>query len=145
MKRTRIPVMVVMVALALCSLAAYLAYRNGSGETVSPSPNNALSERRIPDVSSPSRIPDGMRAVAIRVDDLGDVVPDSYVDVTTTRTSHSTLLLANVKVLAVGQSRAFGDREGAIVTLAVTVEEARRLATVREGTRLAVTRAGKGV
>ena len=55
-----------------------------------------------------------MRAVAIRVDDIGDVVPDSYVDVTTTRTSHATLLLANVKVLAVVQSdkRSLGDLYG---------------------------------
>ena len=145
MKRTRMQVMFVFVALALCFLVAYLAYRNGSGDTVSPSPKDMQSERRIPDFSLGSRIPDGMRAVAIRVDDIGDVVPDSYVDVTTTRTSHSTLLLANVKVLAVGQRRALGNRDGAVVTLAVTVEEARRLTTLREGTRLAVARAGKSV
>ncbi len=145
MKRTRILVMFALVALALCVLVAYLAYRNGSGETVWPSPNDVQSERRIPDVSPPPRIPDGMRAVAIRVDDIGDVVPDSYVDVITTRTSQSTLLLANVKVLAVGQRQAYGKREGAVVTLVLTVEEAQRLTAVREGTRLALARAGKSV
>lgn len=145
MKRTRIQVMFVFVALALCFLVAYLAYRNGSGDPVSPSPKDVQSEGGIPDFSLGSRIPDGMRAVFIRVDDIGDVVPDSYVDVTTTRKSHSTLLLANVKVLAVGQRRALGNRDGAVVTLAVTVEEARRLTTLREGTRLAVARAGKSV
>src|SRR5262249_42859515 len=145
MKRTRILVMSALVALAMCGLLAYLAYRNSSGETVSPSPNDVQSERRIPNVSPPSRIPEGMRAVAIRVDDIGDVVPDSYVDVITTRTSHATLLLANVKVLAVTQRQAYGNREGAVVTLVLTVEEAQRLTAVREGTQLTVARAGKSV
>jgi len=90
-----------------------------------------------------------MRAVAIRVDAddlIGDVVPDSYVDVIRTRASHSTILLESVKVLAVSKKQTYRNSIGAVVTLVVTVKEAQRLTAVREGTRFALARlAGRPV
>jgi Flp pilus assembly protein CpaB len=124
--------MFVSVALALCLVVAYLAYRNGSGETVSPSPNDVQSERRIPDVSPPSRIPDGMRAVAIRVDEvIGLVEPSNHVDVIKTSGQRSSMVLENVRVLN-------GKHDPEIVVLLVTPEDARKLASVGKGVRLSL-------
>jgi len=112
--------MFALVALALCLLVAYLAYRNRSAKLVSPSPNDVQSEQRIPDVSPPSRIPDGMEAVAIRVDEvIGLVEPSKYVDVIKTSGQRSSILLENVQILN-------GKHDPEIVVLLVTPEDARK-------------------
>src|SRR5262249_19032008 len=129
MKRTRILVMFVLVALALCLLVAYLAYRNRSVETISPSPNDVQSDSRIPNVSPPSEIPDAMRAVAIRVDEvIGVAEPGNYVDVIKTSGQRSSMLLENVQVLN-------GRHDPEIMVLLVTPEDARKLVRVGKGVR----------
>src|SRR5262245_14695896 len=130
MKRTLILAIFGLVALVLCSLVAYLAYRNRSGELVSPSPSDVLSEGRIPDITSPSRIPDGMRAVAIRFDEvIGLAEPGNYVDVIKTSGQRSFMLLENVQVLN-------GRHDPEIAVLLVTPEDAGKLARVGNGVRL---------
>lgn len=75
-------------------------------------------------------IPNGMRAVAIRVDEvMGFMAPGNYVDVIETVGRRGSVLLENVQVL---------NRHSEIVTLLVTPEDARKLANVREGVRLAL-------
>jgi Flp pilus assembly protein CpaB len=77
------------------------------------------------------RIPEGMRAVAIRVDDvIGLVNPGKYVDVIKTSRGRSSTLLENVQVLNKHHSE--------IVTLLVTPEDARKLASMGKGVRLAL-------
>jgi Flp pilus assembly protein CpaB len=76
------------------------------------------------------RIPDGMRAVAIRVDEvIGFVAPGNYVDVIKTEGRKSFMLLENVRVLN-------GKHDPETVFLLVTPEDARKLARVGKGIRL---------
>jgi len=125
MKRTLILATFGLGAFALGLLVAYFAFGNRSGK--SPSPNDVQSEQTIPDVSPPSRIPDGMRAVAIRVDEvIGIAEPGYYVDVIKTSGQRSSTLLENVQVLNSKQ-----DPE--IVVLLVTPEAAQKLARVGVG------------
>jgi pilus assembly protein CpaB len=92
----------------------------------------------------PAMIPDGMRAMSVKVDDVtgvsGFITPNSRVDVLVAgaagegesgQSQHSKLVLQNIKVLAIGKSieQRQGDKavEVPTVTLLVTPEQAERL------------------
>jgi len=95
----------------------------------------------------PSMIPQGMRAVSVRVNDVvsvaGFVQPGTHVDVLATGSQGSggerqaITVLENVLVLAVGKSldrNATADAQTApVITLAVSPDDAQKLALVSEG------------
>jgi pilus assembly protein CpaB len=93
----------------------------------------------------PSMIPQGMRAVSVRVNDVvsvaGFVQPGSHVDVLATGNQgnerQALTVLENVLVLAVGKNLERGPSEAALVapviTLAVSPDDAQKLALVSEG------------
>ena len=121
MMRSRI-VILALFAFQLSVLAFY-GCSKGPSHAVLMQPDEPRFEQRIPD---------GMRAVAIRVDEvIGFVAPGEYVDVIKTAGRKSSILLENVRVLN-------GKHHSEIVTLLVTPEEARKLAGVRDGVRLAL-------
>ena len=121
MMRTRI-VILALFAFQL-SVLAYYGCSKVPSQAVLMRPDEPGFERRIPD---------GMRAVSIRVDEvIGFVAPGNYVDVIKTAGRRSSMLLENVRVLN-------GKHHSEIVTLLVTPEDARKLARVGEGVRLAL-------
>jgi pilus assembly protein CpaB len=98
----------------------------------------------------PSMIPQGMRAVSVRVNDVvsvaGFVQPGSHVDVLATGNQgggnerQTTTVLENVLVLAVGKSldrNAAADAQTApVITLAVSPDDAQKLALVSQEGRI---------
>src|ERR1700686_3590321 len=97
----------------------------------------------------PSMIPQGMRAVSVRVNDVvsvaGFVQPGSHVDVLATgqgggNDRQTTTVLENVLVLAVGKSldrNASADAQTApVITLAVSPDDAQKLALVSSEGRI---------
>ena len=96
----------------------------------------------------PSMIPQGMRAVSVRVNDVvsvaGFVQPGTHVDVLATGSEGSerqtTTVLENVLVLAVGKSldrNATADAQTApVITLAVSPDDAQKLALVSQEGRI---------
>jgi pilus assembly protein CpaB len=96
----------------------------------------------------PSMIPQGMRAVSVRVNDVvsvaGFVQPGTHVDVLATGSEGSerqtTTVLENVLVLAVGKSldrSATADAQTApVITLAVSPDDAQKLALVSQEGRI---------
>jgi len=98
----------------------------------------------------PSMIPQGMRAVSVRVNDVvsvaGFVQPGTHVDVLATGNEGSgngrqtTTVLENVLVLAVGKSldrNASADAQTApVITLAVSPDDAQKLALVSQEGRI---------
>jgi pilus assembly protein CpaB len=98
----------------------------------------------------PSMIPQGMRAVSVRVNDVvsvaGFVQPGTHVDVLATGTQQggnerqTTTVLENVLVLAVGKSldrNASADAQTApVITLAVSPDDAQRLALASQEGRI---------
>ena len=121
MMRTRI---VILASFAFpLSVLAYYGCSKGPSHAVLMQPDEPRIERRIPD---------RMRAVAIRVDEvIGFVAPGEYVDVIKTAGRKSSVLLENVQVLS-------GKHHSEIVTLLVTPEDARKLAGVGEAVHLAL-------
>lgn len=96
----------------------------------------------------PSMIPQGMRAVSVRVNDVvsvaGFVQPGTHVDVLATGSGgnerQTTTVLENVLVLAVGKSldrNASADAQTApVITLAVSPDDAQKLALVSQEGRI---------
>jgi pilus assembly protein CpaB len=96
----------------------------------------------------PSMIPQGMRAVSVRVNDVvsvaGFVQPGTHVDVLATGTGgnerQTTTVLENVLVLAVGKSldrNPLADAQIApVITLAVSPDDAQKLALVSQEGRI---------
>jgi pilus assembly protein CpaB len=97
----------------------------------------------------PSMIPQGMRAVSVRVNDVvsvaGFVQPGTHVDVLATgnqggNDSQTTTVLENVLVLAVGKSlerNTSADPQTApVITLAVSPDDAQKLALVSQEGRI---------
>jgi len=96
----------------------------------------------------PSMIPQGMRAVSVRVNDVvsvaGFVQPGTHVDVLATGNEgnerQTTTVLENVLVLAVGKSldrSASADAQTApVITLAVSPDDAQKLALVSQEGRI---------
>jgi len=94
----------------------------------------------------PSMIPQGMRAVSVRVNDVvsvaGFVQPGTHVDVLATggNDRQTTTVLENVLVLAVGKSldrNASADAQTApVITLAVSPDDAQKLALVSQEGRI---------
>lgn len=98
----------------------------------------------------PSMIPQGMRAVSVRVNDVvsvaGFVQPGTHVDVLATGNQgggndrQTTTVLENVLVLAVGKSldrNAAADAQSApVITLAVSPDDAQKLALVSQEGRI---------
>ncbi len=116
------------------------------GEFILPSKLAALNAG----AGLPSMIPQGMRAVSVRVNDVvsvaGFVQPGSRVDVLATGNESSgnerqtTTVLENVLVLAVGKSldrNASADAQTApVITLAVSPDDAQKLALVSQEGRI---------
>jgi len=118
----------------------------GRGVLVPMSPNEPVLESKLASKEAgaglSSAIPEGMRAVSVRVNDVinvaGFVVPGSHVDIMiigtpspTTQTT-SKIFLENVQVLAAGQNLerdANGKPQASqVVTVLVTPEDAQKLA-----------------
>src|SRR5277367_6253040 len=111
-----------------------------TGEFILPSKLAALNAG----AGLPSMIPQGMRAVSVRVNDVvsvaGFVQPGTHVDVLATgnqsggNDSQTTTVLENVLVLAVGKSlerNTSADPQTApVITLAVSPDDAQKLALV---------------
>jgi pilus assembly protein CpaB len=116
------------------------------GEFVLPSKLAALNAG----AGLPSMIPQGMRAVSVRVNDVvsvaGFVQPGTHVDVLATGSEgtgnerQTTTVLENVLVLAVGKSldrNASADAQTApVITLAVSPDDAQKLALVSQEGRI---------
>ena len=116
------------------------------GEFILPSKLAALNAA----AGLPSMIPQGMRAVSVRVNDVvsvaGFVQPGTHVDVLATGNQGSgnerqtTTVLENVLVLAVGKSldrNASADAQTApVITLAVSPDDAQKLALVSQEGRI---------
>jgi Flp pilus assembly protein CpaB len=120
MKRIRI---VILALSALVSVLACYGCSKGPSQAGLMRPDEPRLEPTIPY---------GMRAIAIRVDGvIGFVAPGNYVDVIKTADQRSSMLLENVRVLN-------GRHNPRIVTLLVTPEEARKVAGVGKGVRLAL-------
>ena len=118
----------------------------GRGVIVPMSPNEPILESKLASKEAgaglSSAIPEGMRAVSVRVNDVinvaGFVVPGSHVDImiigTPSPSSQTTskIFLENVQVLAAGQNLerdANGKPQASqVVTLLVTPEDAQKLA-----------------
>ena len=97
----------------------------------------------------PSMIPQGMRAVSVRVNDVvsvaGFVQPGTHVDVLATGNQggserQTVTVLENVKVIAVGGSLleriAGGETSAAVITLLVSPDDAQKLALVSQEGRI---------
>ncbi len=117
----------------------------GKGEFILPSKLAALNAGS----GLPSMIPQGMRAVSVRVNDVvsvaGFVQPGSHVDVLATgqgggNDRQTTTVLENVLVLAVGKSldrNPLADAQTApVITLAVSPDDAQKLALVSQEGRI---------
>jgi len=115
------------------------------GEFILPSKLAALNAG----TGLPSMIPQGMRAVSVRVNDVvsvaGFVQPGSHVDVLATgqgggNDRQTTTVLENVLVLAVGKSldrNPLADAQTApVITLAVSPDDAQKLALVSQEGRI---------
>jgi len=114
------------------------------GEFILPSKLAALNAG----AGLPSMIPQGMRAVSVRVNDVvsvaGFVQPGTHVDVLATGSEgnerQTTTVLENVLVLAVGKSldrNASADAQTApVITLAVSPDDAQKLALVSQEGRI---------
>jgi pilus assembly protein CpaB len=115
------------------------------GEFILPSKLAALNAG----AGLPSMIPQGMRAVSVRVNDVvsvaGFVQPGTHVDVLATgqgggNDRQTTTVLENVLVLAVGKSldrTASADAQTApVITLAVSPDDAQKLALVSQEGRI---------
>jgi len=114
------------------------------GEFILPSKLAALSAG----AGLPSMIPQGMRAVSVRVNDVvsvaGFVQPGTHVDVLATGSGgnerQTTTVLENVLVLAVGKSldrNPLADAQTApVITLAVSPDDAQKLALVSQEGRI---------
>ena len=115
------------------------------GEFILPSKLAALNAGS----GLPSMIPQGMRAVSVRVNDVvsvaGFVQPGSHVDVLATgqgsgNDRQTTTVLENVLVLAVGKSldrNPLADAQTApVITLAVSPDDAQKLALVSQEGRI---------
>jgi pilus assembly protein CpaB len=115
------------------------------GEFILPSKLAALSAG----AGLPSMIPQGMRAVSVRVNDVvsvaGFVQPGTHVDVLATgqgggNDRQTTTVLENVLVLAVGKSldrNPLADAQTApVITLAVSPDDAQKLALVSQEGRI---------
>jgi pilus assembly protein CpaB len=114
------------------------------GEFILPSKLAALSAGS----GLPSMIPQGMRAVSVRVNDVvsvaGFVQPGTHVDVLATGSGgnerQTTTVLENVLVLAVGKSldrNPLADAQTApVITLAVSPDDAQKLALVSQEGRI---------
>lgn len=115
------------------------------GEFILPSKLAALEAG----AGLPSMIPQGMRAVSVRVNDVvsvaGFVQPGTHVDVLATGSlggndRQTTTVLENVLVLAVGKSldrNASADAQTApVITLAVSPDDAQKLALVSQEGRI---------
>ncbi len=114
------------------------------GEFILPSKLAALNAG----TGLPSMIPQGMRAVSVRVNDVvsvaGFVQPGSHVDVLATGSGgnerQTTTVLENVLVLAVGKSldrNPLADAQTApVITLAVSPDDAQKLALVSQEGRI---------
>jgi len=114
-------VILALFAFQLSVLAYYYGCSKGPSEAVLMRPDEPGFEQRIPD---------RMRAVAIRVDEvIGLVNPGNYVDVIKTSGGRSSMVLENVRVLN-------GKHNPEIVTLLVTPQDARKLARMGKGVRL---------
>jgi pilus assembly protein CpaB len=115
----------------------------GRGLTVSMRANEPILGSKLADREAggglPILIPDGMRAVSVRVDEViqvaGFVMPGTRVDVLVTLTAEgpaqTRTILQNIQALAAGQTIA-RDTEGkpqtvGVITLLVTPEQAERL------------------
>jgi pilus assembly protein CpaB len=128
----------------------------GRGVIVPMEPNEPVLEAKLAPKNAGAglmtAIPDGMRAVSVKVNDVigvaGFVVPGSRVDVILSGTPPSTggsndvakIILENVQVLAAGQ-RVDRDAEGKpvnaqVITLLVTPEDSERLALVTADGRI---------
>jgi len=116
----------------------------GKGEFILPSKLAAVNAG----TGLPSMIPQGMRAVSVRVNDVvsvaGFVQPGTHVDVLATGNEgnehQTTTVLENVLVLAVGKSldrNASADALTApVITLAVSPDDAQKLALVSQEGRI---------
>ena len=114
------------------------------GEFILPSKLAALNAG----TGLPSMIPQGMRAVSVRVNDVvsvaGFVQPGTHVDVLATGSGgnerQTTTVLENVLVLAVGKSldrNPLADAQTApVITLAVSPDDAQKLALVSQEGRI---------
>jgi pilus assembly protein CpaB len=116
------------------------------GEFILPSKLAALNAG----AGLPSMIPQGMRAVSVRVNDVvsvaGFVQPGSHVDVLATGNQgggndrQTTTVLENVLVLAVGKSLdrnpAVDTQTAPVITLAVSPDDAQKLALVSQEGRI---------
>ena len=114
------------------------------GEFILPSKLAALNAG----AGLPSMIPQGMRAVSVRVNDVvsvaGFVQPGTHVDVLSTGNEgndrQTTTVLENVLVLAVGKSldrNASADAQTApVITLAVSPDDAQKVALVSQEGRI---------
>src|SRR4029077_3947321 len=115
------------------------------GEFILPSKLAALSAG----AGLPSMIPQGMRAVSVRVNDVvsvaGFVQPGTHVDVLATgqgggNDRQTTTVLENVLVLAVGKSldrNPLADAQTApVITLAVSPDDAQKVALVSQEGRI---------
>jgi pilus assembly protein CpaB len=120
---------------------------SGRGVIVSMQPNEPVTESKLAPVEAGSglttAIPDGMRAVAVKVNDVigvaGFVLPGTRVDVILSGSSEqgsevntAKVILENVQVLAAGQSleqNTDGKPQNVqVITLLVTPDEAQRIA-----------------
>ncbi|MBI1748000.1 MAG: Flp pilus assembly protein CpaB [Acidobacteria bacterium] len=115
-------------------------------------PNEPIVRAKLASLQSggglPAIIPDGQRAVTIRVDDVagvaGFVLPDTRVDILMTREIEGKLVtktvLQNVVVLAAGQQiQSDNDRNPiptAVVTLSVTPDDAEKVTLIGSEGRL---------
>lgn len=90
----------------------------------------------------PSMIPQGMRAVSVRVNDVvsvaGFVQPGTHVDVLATGSGQTTTVLENVLVLAVGRSldRNVDAVSAPVITFALSPDDSQKLALVSQEGRI---------
>ena len=123
----RIRIVILAVVAAQVSVFAYYGCSKGRSQVELMRPDEPQVKPDEPSLKS--AIPEGMRAVAIRVNDvIGFAAPGNYVDVIKTAGRRSSILLENVQVL--------NNHHSEIVVLLVTPEDVRKLARLRKGVRL---------
>ena len=122
----RIRIVILALFAAQASVLAYFGCSKGPSQAELRPPDEPSVKPEEP--SFKSAIPYGMRAVAIRVDDV--VAPGNYVDVIKKTGRRNSTLLENVQVL--------NRHDSGIVVLLVTPEDAQKLASVRGRFTLAV-------
>ena len=124
----RIRIVILALFAAQVSVFAYYGCSKGPSQVELMRPDEPQVKPDEPSLKS--AIPEGMRAVAIRVNDvIGFAAPGNYVDVIKTAGGRSSVLLENVQVLS---------NHSEILTLLVTPEDVRKLAGLRKGVRLAL-------